>query len=201
MSISQLINVFLFFSIFLYTSCESAKNAEDYSDEIRTHREEVESFLATSDASPFKGINKQPLQFFPPDLAYKVQATITKNEALEYLNVPKSDGKSDRYLKYGYASFKLDGQQLKLLLLKPTGIKGRTDEIFLAFSDLTSGESTYGGGRYLDLQHKGSNQIIIDFNKAYNPYCAYNESFSCPLPPVENKLSVAVLAGEKSYVE
>jgi uncharacterized protein len=75
-------------------------------------------------------------------------------------------------------------------------------KLFLAFGDATSAKETYGAGRYLDItKTPGATTIILDFNKAYNPYCAYNETYSCPLPPPENLLNVAIRAGEKSYHE
>ena len=70
---------------------------------------------------------------------------------------------------------------------------------FLAFADSTSGKDTYGGGRYLNVRQDGKNSITIDFNLAYNPYCAYNPDFACPLPPKENVLTIAIEAGEKNY--
>ena len=92
-------------------------------------------------------------------------------------------------------NFKIEGKPCSLLLLKALGFG---NQYLLAFGDDTSGDTTYGGGRYLDVVVGKSNEIILDFNKAYNPYCAYFDDFTCPLPPTENLLEVAINAGEKS---
>ncbi len=77
------------------------------------------------------------------------------------------------------------------------------DHLFLPFTDLTSGEESYGGGRYIDLETTGiiNNRLVIDFNKAYNPYCTYSDGYNCPIPPRENDLPVAIRAGEKAFAK
>jgi uncharacterized protein (DUF1684 family) len=111
-----------------------------------------------------------------------------------------STGEEERYLDYAWAIFDLDGTEHRLLVLEIMSMGPNRGKLFLAFADETSARETYGGGRYLDLKKiPAATTIELDFNKAYNPYCAYNENYSCPLPPPENLLKVAILAGEKSY--
>lgn len=191
--------LFIGFGIYL-TIQPSQVDPEVYQKEIEEFRSERHEFMRSNENSPFQKIPFNGLDYFPPNPAFRVTANIDKITERSYLNIPTTDGKNERYLKYAYANFDLEGQRLRLLILKKTGM-GASDILFTAFADDTSGESTYGGGRYLDLSFKNANQITIDFNKAYNPYCAYDPNFVCPLPPKENILPVAIKAGEKNYRE
>jgi uncharacterized protein (DUF1684 family) len=101
-------------------------------------------------------------------------------------------------LKFGLFTFEVEGQHLKLIAYKSVE-DPYARSLFLPFSDETSGHETYAAGRYLDLEEQGGDDYELDFNLAYNPYCAYNEDYTCPVPPFENKLSVKILAGEKNY--
>jgi uncharacterized protein (DUF1684 family) len=103
-------------------------------------------------------------------------------------------GREQVYNRYGVVHFQVDGQAAQVTLYASEG----SHELFVPFRDATSGKETYGAGRYLDL-HKRGDEIVIDFNYAYNPYCAYNPDWSCPLPPAENWLKVPIRAGEKSF--
>jgi uncharacterized protein (DUF1684 family) len=184
--------------IVAYSLLTSGEDPEAYRQRILEERSEKNEFLRTSDTSPFKGKPFKGLNYYEPNLDYKVLAKVEKIETKAYMNIATSDGKSERYLKFAYAVFDLKGQRLKILILKKAGL-GSTSVIFTAFSDDTSNEETYGGGRYLDLELKNARQIELDFNKAYNPYCEYDPKFSCPLPPIENILPIAIEAGEKNY--
>jgi uncharacterized protein (DUF1684 family) len=114
--------------------------------------------------------------------------------------LPTSDGEEKQYKEYAYAEFSLDGEKNKLLILEIIDVGPYRGTLFLAFADATSANETYGAGRYLDLKKvPGATSVTLDFNKAYNPYCAYSDKFSCPFPPKENVLKVAVKAGEKSF--
>ena len=158
--------------------------------------------MKTSSESPFKNSVEafEGLNYFPANLEFKVKAKIEHIETKSYLDLSTSTGQSEKYLKFAYAKFELKGQEMKLLLLKKVS-GGKKEPIFTAFADDTSGKSTYGGGRYLDLSFKNATHIDLDFNLAYNPYCAYNDSFSCPFPPADNILPVSIEAGEKPYHE
>jgi uncharacterized protein len=143
-----------------------------------------------------KNINYQPVVFFPIDADYKVAGKLERLSKREIVSLTNSDGSIVKYIKFARASFKLKGEEHSLLILKPLGFG---NQYLTAFGDETSGETTYGGGRYLDLLIGKSDLIEIDFNKAYNPYCAYVADYLCPLPPKENFLSVPVEVGEKNY--
>lgn len=184
--------------IIAFSLLTSGEDPEAYRQRILKERVEKNEFLKNSDTSPFNGKPFKGLNYFEPDLDYKVMAKVEKIETTAYMNIPTSDGKVERYLKFAYAVFDLKDQRLKMLILKKMGM-GSTSVIFTAFADDTSTEETYGGGRYLDLELKNARQIELDFNKAYNPYCEYNPKFSCPLPPSENILPIAIMAGEKNY--
>ncbi len=174
---------------------------EDYIQQIQNKRTEQKAFMATSDLSPFTKVEKENfkgLSYYSPDPAYKVNALIEKLNQKETLVLATSKGEEDIYEKYGYATFTLGGTDQRLLLLRQTAGEGE-DQLLLLFSDETSGRETYGAGRYLDLDIPARKSLVIDFNLAYNPYCAYNGDYSCPLPPRENNLPIAVYAGEKVY--
>ncbi len=172
-----------------------------FEETVIIHREEILDFMKHSEESPLPDSlksNFNGFDYFAPDPSFKVSASLERiSEQLE-LNMTTNDGKAQVYTKYGYASFELFGQQHRLTLLQASSA-AEDGALFLPFGDNTNGESTYGGGRYLDLEFTKRNTITIDFNLAYNPYCAYSASYSCPLPPAENQLTVAINAGEKNF--
>jgi uncharacterized protein len=178
------------------------KDQTAYLNDIEAHRKEVDQFMRTSPESPFaEDYSKyQGLKYFPADLKYKINAALTPVEDKKQILLATNDGKEQRYLEYAHAEFDLGGFRNKLLILENIDKGPSQGQLFLAFGDGTSAETTYGAGRYLDVvKAPGSNNITLDFNKAYNPYCAYSDKFSCPLPPTENLLTVPIQAGEKSY--
>lgn len=185
----------------LYTVYGS-KDQTAYINEIKKEREEKERFMRTSPESPFASDKESytSLKYYPPDLKYKVTATITPIQKKKLVMLPTNDGKEERYMEYAYAEFDLHGYHNKLLILEMIDMGPARGKLFLAFGDRTSAEETYGAGRYLDVaKAPGSNTITLDFNKAYNPYCAYDDTYSCPLPPPENLLIIPITAGEKAY--
>jgi uncharacterized protein (DUF1684 family) len=173
----------------------------EYLESIEEKRGQTDLFMAQSPDSPLpagKRASFQGLSYFPPDPAYRVKARLVRLEGQEEIVVPTSDGSLRRYLRYAWAEFDLQGKRHRLLLLQDRESRV-SNRLFLAFWDQTSGAETYGGGRYIDLFQQVAEEITIDFNLAYNPYCVYNYSYSCPLPPAENRLAVAIRAGEKMY--
>jgi uncharacterized protein len=177
-------------------------NDGDYVAKLLKQREEKDQFIRTASDSPFKGQTETftGLNYFPPDAAYRVKAKLIPIEQKQMVMLPTSDNKTKRYMEYAYAEFKLNDQTYRLLILEIIDMGPYKGTLFLAFGDETSARETYGAGRYLDVKKpKGQNSIMLDFNEAYNPYCAYNDTFSCPLPPKENLLPVAIHAGEKNY--
>ncbi|MEM9391628.1 MAG: DUF1684 domain-containing protein [Bacteroidota bacterium] len=171
---------------------------EEYVDYIKKEREEQERFMRYNEESPFvmSKVEFSPLHHYPADLKYRVKGRFEAIEAPRIRSLGTNDGKQEQYMEYGYALFELDGKADNRLLI----FENVTEEkLFLAFGDATSAIETYGAGRYLDIEHSGGETIKLDFNLAYNPYCAYIDNFSCPLPPRENLLEIAIKAGEKNY--
>nr|WP_295930143.1 DUF1684 domain-containing protein [uncultured Dyadobacter sp.] len=173
---------------------ELAANPALYKTKILEERATKDELFKTGEDSPIKDKESfHGLHYFQPDLSFRVTANISPyTDQDKEVIVKYTDGTSEKYEKYGYANFTIDGQAQKLLLLKNESV------ISVLFRDATSGKQTYGGGRYLDypVSEIKNNVIVLDFNKAYNPYCAYQESYACPVPPAENTLTVAVHAGE-----
>lgn len=147
-------------------------------------------------------IDFETLDFFLPDTNYIVKAELVRTpEALPFLMPTTTDRKSEEVV-YGIVNFQLQGKKHSLEIYQNSELKseeGFEDYLFLPFTDLTNGNETYGGGRYLDLRIPETTEITLDFNKAYNPYCAYNKKFSCPLVPAVNNLKIPVLAGVKDF--
>ncbi len=185
--------------IFTYTFFKSGED-EDYIQKIEDERSERIKFLRVSEASPFQLYDKEFHEpaYFPVSSDYRVNAKLERLEKPEPLTIQNSDGSETRYSKFAYANFQLKGTQLRLLILKPIKM-GPISEYFTGFADNTSGTVSYGGGRYLDLEIGKSDNIVIDFNLAYNPYCAYVDEYQCPFPPKENILPVRIEAGEMDY--
>jgi uncharacterized protein len=173
-----------------------------YIEEINKEREEKDRFMKTSKESPFAADPEsyKGLTYYPPDLKYKIVAELTPIEKKETVTLATNTGEEQRYVEYAFAEFDLDGLHHKLLILEVIDSGPFRGKLFFAFGDETSAVETYGAGRYLDLQKvPGSSTIVLDFNKAYNPYCAYISNYSCPLPPSQNLLSIPIKAGEKTY--
>lgn len=183
-------------------SFQGTQDQTAYYSQITKERAEKDHFMKTSGESPFKDTVESftGLKYFPPDAKYKIIATLTPIQNKEVVVLTTNDGKEERYIQYAHAEFELDGVQNKLLILEIIDMGPFKGKLFLAFGDGTSAFETYGAGRYLDvIKAPGSQTITLDFNQAYNPYCAYTSRFSCPLPPRENLLTASIKAGEKTY--
>lgn len=173
---------------------------EAYLREVEDFRRAKDHFFKTGEDSPipnrhmFKG-----LKYFNPDPAYSVAAHFVPLPKPERLRMLTSKGVEQDYLRVGHLEFSLYSRSLRLAAYRPADAHGRHDSLFVPFRDATSGKESYGAARYLDLELQPSGQYILDFNLAYNPYCAYSDDYVCPLPPHENSLPVAIQAGEKAY--
>jgi hypothetical protein len=138
------------------------------------------------------------LSFYPISGDYRVQATVTRDESGATLSFPTSAGTEVTYAIYGTADFELNGRPQSLTLYRPLAADGTTpgaERLFLPFRDATSNKTTYGGGRYLDLPLPTDGTLILDFNQAYHPYCAYTVGYACPVPPEGNRVGGEVEAG------
>ena len=179
-------------------SSDKIKSIEEFQVQINADfRNPEESPLSAKDLENFEG-----LEFFDIDTSFILTAQFVRTPAEAPFAMPTTTGRKPVYVKYGEVYFQLKAKTIKLniyqnqeLIKKPEYV----DYLFLPFTDKTNGETTYSGGRYLDIRIPEGDSIILDFNKAYNPYCAYNHTYSCPIPPSENNLPVSIPAGVKVY--
>ncbi len=174
--------------------------------ELEAHRMEVnkefgnheKSLLDSADIASFQG-----LDFFEFNAECIISAKFKRLKKGEIIGFATSTSRISKYKEYGTLTFKHNGKKCKLIVYEPAIINpAYPDHLFLPFKDLTNGDSTYGGGRYLNLSKKDiSKKMTLDFNYCYNPYCAYSDRFSCPVPPDCNHLKVEIKAGVKAYGE
>lgn len=159
----------------------------------RFFKEDPRSPLKEADRKKFKG-----LLYFPIDLRYAMIGSI-ECYPIEpkpiYANLPTNKGRERKYVKYGRFKFRWEGKEYILQIYRPLG----GGELFLPFKDKTSATDTYPDGRSLYIETMPGGKVLIDFNRAYNPFCAYNEKYNCPFAPKENWLDIPVHAGEKRY--
>ncbi|MDV3277794.1 MAG: DUF1684 domain-containing protein [Nitrososphaerales archaeon] len=137
------------------------------------------------------------LKYFEPDPDFRLEAKLQRYPSPDSVIMATSKGTRQLFNKVGYFELSIDGQQVKLQAYQSA--EREDANIFIPFRDATSGRDSYGAARYLDLQVEHDDQYAVDFNYAYNPYCAYSEDYICPLPPQENWLKVSIRAGEKKY--
>ena len=185
--------------IFACTSGPSAPDDSSYVAEVEAGRAARDQAYRTSDdpIPPEKRDVLLPLRYYTPDRRYAVPAELRLFESRQTVEVPTSTGTVRRMELVGTLNFTLEGQQMSLGALVPEGTR-QIQELFVPFADLTTGHDTYKAGRYLDIPPTATRLYTIDFNQAYNPTCAYNESYECPYPPPSNRLKVAIRAGEKA---
>lgn len=160
-------------------------------------KDATKSPLKDKDRKDFKG-----LAFFKFDSTYVVKAKLKRTPNEKPFKMKTTTERLADYVKYGVISFELNGKEHKLNIYQNLGLltkPGYEDYLFLPFLDNTNGEESYSGGRYVEARIPEGDVIIIDFNTAYNPYCAYNEKYSCPIVPRENTLYTRVEAGVKAY--
>ncbi len=165
-------------------------------DDFRKHKDE---YFASGAHSPLRHEDQhdfEGLAYFPYNPALQFELDVEPiDQQGSPLTLDTSDGQTADFLIAGKVRFLVDDGEYELTLLKDSD-RGR---FFLPFHDASNGLETYSDGRYLDPQQKPDGKLILDFNYAYNPYCAYDEGCSCPLPPEQNKLPVEIRAGEKSF--
>lgn len=196
---------FLALGVVVITIIYSFLGSQDdtaYVKKIEAERQEKDRFMRASRESPFASApaDYKGLKYFPPDVHYRVVAQLHPVRDGKPVILSTNDGDEQRYVEYAHAEFNLDGVSNKLLILEIIDPGPSQGNLFLAFGDATSARETYGAGRYLDVAKvPGSNTVTLDFNLAYNPYCAYSGSYSCPLPPRENILAIPIRAGEMNY--
>ena len=196
--------LFVFLLFITFYSCSE----DSYEKEIRDYQNEQNLKFHQKESSPLTGKdldNFSALAFYKIAPTYKVTAILTKEKDPILFEMQTTTDRKPLYIKYGTLRFTIDGeaQTLDLYQNKDYDREPRfKNYLFLPFTDATSGNGSYAGGRYLDLlttDERTDGTITLDFNKSYNPYCVYNSEFSCPLTPKQNNISVAVKAGVKDY--
>jgi len=164
--------------------------------DLEEFRKEKDAFFKSHPQSPLTPEQKRAfrgLSYFPESPALRLEVTVEEFNPKETVKMQTSTGDVQTYQKYGKFKFVVEGQEAELT------VYSSQHGFFLPFVDSLAGAETYGAGRYLEPEPLGRGKFRVDFNLAYNPYCAYNEMWSCPLPPRENRLKVPIRAGEKLY--
>ncbi|APQ18199.1 DUF1684 domain-containing protein [Maribacter hydrothermalis] len=205
----------LVFSVFI--SCGQEKKYHDSKNDIKASvvsdkladillfQEELNAEFKNPETSPLADrfrADFETLDFFKPDTNYVIVAEFVRTPDALPFSMPTTTERESTEVLYGIAKFTLNGKQQQLEIYQTPELitqEKYKDYLFLPFTDDTNGEETYGGGRYLDLRIPKGNTIILDFNKAYNPYCAYNKKFSCPLVPAINNLNTEIRVGVKAF--
>ncbi|HZV71996.1 MAG TPA: DUF1684 domain-containing protein [Saprospiraceae bacterium] len=191
--------------IILYSICiVLAGCSSPFAKEISEYRQEYKSEFLKDPRSPLKEADFDKLDFYPASEKARLTASFKATENAEPFDMPTYSGLTRKYRKWGEATFTWGNQNATLALFENLSLLSNPDfedYLFLPFKDETNGVTTYGGGRYLNMSKADTEDgtIIIDFNKCYNPYCAYSDGFNCPIPPRENNLPFMVQAGEKNF--
>ena len=177
--------------------------APDWKAEIRSDRDAKDEYFRTNPHSPIPPDERDSfdgLSYYPVDASYRFELELHEYDDKGAVTVGTSTGGEQEYLRWGEFRFEIDGKEVTLDAYKSDP---DDDRLWVPFRDVTSGEETYGAGRYLDLEvasHRmDDGQWVLDFNEAYNPTCVYSDQYECPLPPTENWLDVSIEAGEKAY--
>jgi uncharacterized protein (DUF1684 family) len=188
-------------AVVMFAACSSGPSAPDesaYLQEVADHRAAIDrAFREQEDPIPADKRDKLlPIPYYDVDPTYAVPAALKLADERPVFEMPTSTGKRRRMQRVGVLEFTLQGQPMTLGAFVEEG--QAIVNLFVPFADLTTGSETYPAGRYLDLHPTSTGFYTVDFNKAYNPYCAYNQTYDCPFPPASNRLKVAIKAGEKA---
>ena len=167
---------------------------------MQESRKAKDAFFATSHDSPIAHSGRNSftgLKYFPPDIRYRVETRLQRYPKPEKIMMTTSKGTRQQFYRVGYFEFEIQGKKVKLQAYKSA--EREDAELFIPFKDGTSSKESYGAARYLALEDIPDDKYTIDFNYAYNPYCAYSDDYICPLPPRENWLEIEIRAGEAKY--
>jgi uncharacterized protein len=164
---------------------------------FRTEKDEFYRHDRRSPLTPDQQRGFKGLSYFPENSALVIKSRIDRNVQPGVIQMETTKGQAQSFRRYGVVRFEVDGQPAQVTLYAS---EGSSRDLFLPFRDATSGTQSYGAGRYLDL-HAHGDEVVVDFNYAYNPNCAYNPDWNCPLPPAENWLDVPIRAGEMKFLD
>jgi uncharacterized protein len=165
-------------------------------DALERFRREKDDFFRSHPDSPLTADQRRSfagLRYFPPNPAFDLTLDLEPNEPVTEVEIQTTTGEVRIYERFGRIAFTVDGRMVGLTVYRSE------DEFFLPFADSLAGSETYGAGRYLEPESLADGRLHVDFNLAYNPYCAYNARWSCPITPAENRLPVAIRAGEMTF--
>ncbi len=188
----------------LFTLLSATSEGQSFRKEHKTWKKNYKKTFRIDNSSPLGRVGTWRLKFFKPKSVFKITANLEMIENGPVVSFPTTTGKTMEYQPYAKALFNVYSQPCTLIVYrsaKAINQKAYENYLFVPFRDYTSGDESFGGGRYIDLQVSEikDNKLVIDFNRAYNPYCAYNPAYSCPVPPAENSLPLEIRAGEKTF--
>ncbi len=176
-----------------------------YIKELDGERKQKDEEMRTAEKSPLPADAKagfRGLNYFGGSPEYQVKAILKRFDDPITFSMKTTTDRLPEYRLFGEASFTLKGEPWVLEVYQNVELSkkpGYADYLFIPFNDRTNGRATYGGGRFIDARIPEGDTLIIDFNRAYNPYCAYNHKYSCPVPPDKNNLETKIKAGEKKF--
>ena len=179
-------------------------NGQTYADSIAQYRKQYIADLTGDARAPVKPSQVNGLNFYKPDHSYCVWGAFKETPGSVPFMIATHSGKKKPFREYGTVTFAIHDTSMTLHIYQSIDlvkVEGHKDDLFIPFTDETNYDFTFGGGRYLDLSIKDikNGMLLLDFNKCYNPYCAYADGYSCPIPPSENRLHIEILAGEKLF--
>jgi len=184
---------------------DKKQKKQSLEDEFKAFKTALNKEFATKETSPLTDedlANFKGLDFFSFDKNLVVKAQVERTPDTDFISFPTTTNRLPDYRQYALLHFKLKGKPYILPIYQSEELmqkEGYTDYLFLPFSDLTNDKETYGGGRYIDTKIPKGDTLVINFNYAYNPYCAYNHKYSCPKIPAANNLAIAITAGVKKF--
>ena len=176
--------------------------SDSFGDAVIQERLAKDEYFKTRAESPLPAADKpgfRELSYYPVDPNLRFNVRLHRFPIPKRIRIATNSGELRSALLYGYFDFQVNGKACRLQVYRTEDAMEQGPSLFIPFRDQTSGQETYGSGRYIDLAENTSGIYTLDFNRAYNPYCAYNKTYICPLPPAENTLKVSIRAGEKKY--
>ena len=178
----------------------AARRPQSWESELEDFRKGKDGFYQTSEDSPIPRDQRHlflGLKYFVPAPSFRFETKLERYEGPEIVTMSTSKGTLQRFHRIGFFQLEIESKTVKVQAYRSA--EREDSEVFVPFRDMTSGKESYGSARYLDLEERPDENYVLDFNYAYNPYCAYSEDYICPLPPKENWLEAMIPAGEMKY--
>jgi uncharacterized protein (DUF1684 family) len=195
---------FLFFACSTKKQVPASTSNSTYNQEIKQHQTHYMADFIKDERAPLNEEDLKHVHFYPADESYECECNFQLTPETKPFELSTYSGKTKPFRQYGVATCKINKKETKVHLytsLRTIAIPGYQDYLFLPFKDHTNSDETYGGGRYIDLKTGDirDGKVTIDFNKCYNPWCAYSDGYNCPIPPIENHFDTEIKAGEKMW--